>query len=98
MVLTCGTQTHKIGMLPCPLIANMFSQDATNVILQVPIVHGEEEDIPVWNLATKGICTTKEAYKFLSQLLQVQLPMQGTQSILTEAMNILETQKPCLHA
>jgi hypothetical protein len=68
---------------------------------QVPTVHGEKEDITVWNLATKGICTAKEAYKFLSQQLQVQLPMQGTQSILTEATNILETQKtlpPCIKA
>lgn len=45
-------------------LANTFSHDATNAILQVPTICSQENNILRWKPATKGTCTTKEAYLF----------------------------------
>ena len=40
-------------------IADTFSHDATNAILQVPTICSQENNILTWKPATKGTCTTR---------------------------------------
>jgi hypothetical protein len=55
-------------------ITHIFSQQATQVILQVPIVPNE----------------SKEEYQHLNIEVHVTLPSQGPRSMTTHALNILE--------
>jgi len=42
-----------------------------------------------WKPSRNGVCTTKEIYKHLSQLNTIQLPQQGSRSVLPQAHHIL---------
>lgn len=70
------------------IIATLLSQQAQQAILQVPKVTSQE-DFLRWTPNPKGICTAKEAYKFLHNQNQVHLPIQGSRSVTEAAMQIL---------
>jgi len=70
-------------------ISQIFDSNATSQICSTQIVPSNKSDIITWKPATKGVCSAKEAFKFLNQQMQVSRPTQGARGITDEAMNIL---------
>lgn len=72
------------------LISQIFDDQATQCIIQTPIVPSDSSDIIRWKPARKGVCTTKEAFRLLNNQQQVQLPQQGAKGITPQALQILK--------
>jgi hypothetical protein len=71
-------------------IAQVFDNHATSKICNTQIVHSDKPDIPTWKLAAKGVCTAKEAFKFLNSQVQVQNSLQGPRGITDQARLIMK--------
>jgi hypothetical protein len=71
------------------LISQIFDNTAATEISKVVTVPSEEKDVLKWRAASKGNCTSKEAFKLLNSQMQVQLPTQGSRSVTAQSMDIL---------
>jgi len=71
-------------------IANIFYDQAVQIITQIPIVPSNQNDILSWTPARDGKCSTKNIYRHLSSQQLVQLPQQGSRSISHHANLILQ--------
>ena len=71
------------------LLTNTFDGQAVQAITSVQSVPNDQQDILRWKPSKNGICTTKEIYKHLSAQNSIQLPQQGSRSILPQANHIL---------
>lgn len=71
------------------LISQIFSNEATQVICSTQIVPSDQVDIIRWKQSKKGICTSKEAFRYLNSSLQEDIPQQGSRSISHQALYIL---------
>jgi hypothetical protein len=71
------------------LLNNIFDHQGVSIISQVQPVHREQQDILRWIPTKKGDFTTKNVYRHFRAQMQVQLPQQGSRSILPQANQIL---------
>jgi len=78
--------THSWNM---QLLTNTFDGQVVQAITSVQSVPNDRQDILRWKPSRNGICTTKEIYKHLSAQNSIQLPQQGSRSILPQANHIL---------
>ena len=72
-----------------PLVQELFDLNFQEFIFQTPIVHLHETDKLIWKPARIGICSSKEAYNFISRLNNHQLPDQGSRSISAPALDLI---------
>jgi hypothetical protein len=71
------------------LIRYIFYPSAADNILQTPKISSNDHDTLYWKPAASGLCSTKEAYKFLSIQVDHSLPSHGPRSISIQAFAIL---------
>jgi len=71
------------------LLTNIFDEQAVQQITSIHSVPSTHSDMLRWKPSRNGVCTTKEIYKHLSQLNTIQLPQQGSRSVLPQAHHIL---------
>jgi hypothetical protein len=71
------------------LLNSTFDQQVVQQITAVPTVPEQRLDVLRWKLAKTGICTTKNIYRHLAAQNHIQLPMQGSRSILPQVNQIL---------
>jgi len=71
-------------------LTNTFDGQAVQGITSVQPVPNDQQDILRWIPSKNGLCTTKNIYRYLSSQQMVQLPQQGTRSILPQANQILQ--------
>ncbi|XP_062202024.1 uncharacterized protein LOC133904549 [Phragmites australis] len=62
-------------------ITHFFGEQAAQIITQVQVSDLEEPDILCWKPSASGICTAKEAYKYLEQENLQPIPTQGTRAL-----------------
>lgn len=72
-----------------PLLTNTFDNAAVQAIASVRPVPSNQQDILRWTPTKNGICTTKAIYRHLATQNTIQLPQQGSRSILPQANQIL---------
>jgi hypothetical protein len=72
------------------LINQIFYNQAANAIQNIVPVQSTCADTIKWKPSGKEECSTKEAFRFLNNQMQVQLPLQGARSISEGAMYILQ--------
>ena len=70
------------------LLTNTFDSQAVQAITSVRPVPNDHQDILRWMPSWNGISTTKDIYKHLSAQNFIQLPQQGSRSILPQASQI----------
>lgn len=79
------TQTWNV-----PYIANISDTQAVQAITAVPMVPSEQNDVLRWVPAKDGKCSTKNIYRHLSRQSLIQLPQQGSRSIMQHANSVLQ--------
>lgn len=71
------------------LVNSTFHHQIADSILQIPKVSSTCIDCLCWKPSIHGICSTKEAYKYLSAQTTHSLPNQGPRAISSDALSIL---------
>jgi hypothetical protein len=77
------------------LISQVFDTLAINSINKIVPVPSNKPDNITWTPSKKGECSTKDAFRYLNNQLQVQLPTQGARSVSAEALYILKRVWKC---
>jgi len=72
------------------LISQIFDRQAIQAIQEIIIVPSSNNDTVKWEPSSKGDCSTKDAFSFLNNQMQVHPPPQGSRSISRGAMHILQ--------
>ena len=72
------------------LLSNTFDNQAIQAITNIQHVPNDQQDILRWLPSKNGICTTKNIYRHLSSQRLIQLPQQGSRSILPQTNQILQ--------
>lgn len=71
------------------LLSDIFDDSTVHVISSMQTMASDHNDILRWKPSKTGACTTKEIYKALSMANAVQLPQQGSWSILPHSSQLL---------
>lgn len=71
------------------LLSRIFDKQATRCIANMPVVPSDCDDRLRWVPTKIGACSTKEAFLFLNNDMQVEILQQGARGISPQALNIL---------
>jgi hypothetical protein len=82
---------HNTHEWDLDLINDIFDNEALQAITSTFPVPSDSQDILRWSSATKGNYSTKQIYKTLAANNVIQLPLQGSRSIQSQAKHILCT-------
>lgn len=71
------------------LLSHILDDQAVRCIASTPVVPSSSADRLRWIPAKKGTCSSKEAFLFLNNNMQVQMLQQGARGISSQALDIL---------